>query len=74
MDRILRWKALKFYVPYSRWHIARLERSGQFPQRVRIGPGCSGWLETEVQAWLSEKVERRSNPTNEKAVSPGKKR
>jgi prophage regulatory protein len=33
----------------TRW---RLERTGQFPKRRQISPGCTGWLRSELQAWI----------------------
>jgi predicted DNA-binding transcriptional regulator AlpA len=43
--RILSKRQLKELVLYSPQHIARLEKAGQFPQRVNLGParvGCRG--------------------------------
>jgi prophage regulatory protein len=34
----------------TRW---RLERAGLFPRRRRVSPGCSGWLESELAAWIA---------------------
>jgi prophage regulatory protein len=34
----------------TRW---RLERDGLFPKRRQISPGCSGWLASEIRAWLA---------------------
>jgi predicted DNA-binding transcriptional regulator AlpA len=40
-------------IPYTRVHLARLERDGLFPQRVRIGGGnFVAWLEDEVDAYV----------------------
>jgi prophage regulatory protein len=57
--RLLSKKAVRELVIYSPQHIARLEAAGQFPKRVRLGPGRVGWVEEEVQAWLQERVSRR---------------
>jgi len=45
-----------FGVPYSFAHIARLEASGQFPKRVRLGACRVAWVAEEVQAWIDERV------------------
>src|SRR5262249_44842391 len=37
----------------TRW---RMERRGEFPRRRRISPGCSGWLESELAAWLADRA------------------
>jgi prophage regulatory protein len=34
----------------SRW---RWERSGRFPQRIRLGERAVGWREDEILAWLA---------------------
>lgn len=48
-----------FGVPYSFAHIARLEASGQFPKRVRLGACRVAWLAEEVQDWIDERVATR---------------
>ena len=44
-------------VLYSPQHIARLEKAGQFPKRVRLGQNRVGWLESDVQAWLQSRID-----------------
>ena len=34
----------------TRW---RLERAGLFPRRRRLSLSCSGWLESELAAWMA---------------------
>jgi len=46
-------------VPYSANHLRRLEALGEFPKRVQIGPGRVAWLRSEIEQWLSAKVEAR---------------
>lgn len=50
-------------VLYSPAHIARLEAAGQFPQRVRLGVGRVGWVETEVEDWIKERIAKRDART-----------
>ena len=50
---------LQRIVPLSRTTIWRLERQGEFPRRIRIGPNRVAWVETEVEAWISERVAER---------------
>lgn len=54
--RILSKKALRELVLYSPQHVARLEKAGQFPKRVVLGPNRVGWVESEVMAWLEERM------------------
>ena len=60
--RLLSKKELKLYVLYSPQHVARLEKAGAFPKRVRLGPHRGsrvGWLESEVLSWLKLRIEKR---------------
>ena len=60
--RILSKRQVKELVLYSPQHIARLEKAGQFPKRVQLGPNRVGWVEAEVQEWLSVRLARREAP------------
>ncbi len=62
--RILSKRDLKELVLYSPQHITRLEKAGQFPKRVQLGPNRVGWVESEVLDWLTERLESRSNQTS----------
>jgi len=52
-------RQLRELVLYSPQHVARLEKAGQFTQRVQLGPNRVGWVEAEVLDWLSSKLSRR---------------
>lgn len=60
--RILSKRQVKELVLYSPQHIARLEKAGQFPKRVVLGPNRVGWVEAEVLEWLDERLARRETP------------
>ncbi len=57
--RILSKQQLKELVLYSPQHIARLEKAGSFPKRVRLGQCRVGWVEEEVMDWLRQRIARR---------------
>lgn len=59
MKRFLSKKQLKDLVLYSSQHIARLEKAGQFPKRVQLGPNRVGWLEDEVHDWMQRRIDAR---------------
>jgi prophage regulatory protein len=61
--RILSKKDLRALVLYSPAHIDRLEKAGLFPKRVQLGPGRVGWVESEVLAWLEERIKKRETNT-----------
>jgi len=46
-------------VLYSPQHIARLEKAGLFPLRVRLGRSRVGWVETEIEDWLQRRLDAR---------------
>ena len=52
-------KDLKKLVLYSPQHIARMEKAGLFPTRIKLGPNRVGWKEQEVLDWLEEKIRNR---------------
>ena len=52
---ILRMKQVIKATGLSRTTLWRLERRGDFPKRLRLGPNSTGWLETEVQRWIESR-------------------
>ena len=58
-DRLLTFEELHRRVPYTRQHVGRLEKVGQFPKRVRMGLGRVGWSAKEVSDWIEEKKAQR---------------
>ena len=61
--RIIDRKQLRALIPYSQQHISRLERVGQFPQRVKLGANRVVWLVSEVEAWIAQKAAQRDDAT-----------
>jgi prophage regulatory protein len=57
--RIIRRRELKTKVGYSAAHIDRLEKAGDFPKRVVLGPGAIGWLEHELNDWIRARAAER---------------
>ena len=41
--------------------IWRLVQQGQFPSPVKLSPGCTAWLEHEVDEWLDAKAAERES-------------
>lgn len=60
MSKILSYDDLQARgIVYSKVHLWRLERDKKFPQRVPLSANRHGWLETEVDAWLSQRIAAR---------------
>ena len=62
MMRILSKKQLREAVLYSPQHIDRLEKAGKFPKRIQLGPNRVGWIESEVEEWVRQRIANRDNP------------
>lgn len=52
-DRLIDKKELRELVPYHPSHIARLERAGEFPARIRIGRCRVAWSLQDIQSWIA---------------------
>jgi len=42
--------------------IARLERAGLFPRRIKLSERSSGWRSDEIQNWISERTAASRTP------------
>src|SRR5438876_56435 len=63
MTKMISKKDLRSLVVYSLQHIARLEKAGEFPKRVRLGRNRVAWIEQEVMDWLIERINQRESFT-----------
>jgi prophage regulatory protein len=58
-------------INYSRDHLRRKWKAGEFPKPVRVSEHRIGWIEAEVDAWLDAKERARDVPPTEPAeVAP----
>ena len=60
-EKLLMLSQVREIVPYSASHIWRLERSGQFPRRIRLGGNRVAWLQSEVNSWVDGKIALRTS-------------
>jgi len=58
---ILRLPAVKARIGLSRSSIYKMVSAREFPPPVRLGPRAVGWLESEVEAWLTSRVQLRDS-------------
>jgi predicted DNA-binding transcriptional regulator AlpA len=53
----------------------RLEESGDFPKRVKIGTksvnGKTGWVRSEVMEWLAQRLAARDQPKHYRPLKQG---
>ena len=59
-ERFLSFPEVQRRIGYTRQHLSRLEKEGQFPKRVQIGPGRVGWPLSEVLAFIEQKKAART--------------
>lgn len=57
--RIIRKPELLNMLGLSDPTIYRMEKAGRFPKRLRLGGNSCGWLASEVEGWIAEKVKAR---------------
>tara|TARA_R110001583_G_scaffold192781_1_gene359763 strand:- start:14 stop:208 length:195 start_codon:yes stop_codon:yes gene_type:complete len=57
--RILRLKDVISYTGLARSTIYKYIDAGSFPKPVPLGGRCVGWVESEIQGWITERIERR---------------
>lgn len=53
--RLLRIREVVSRLGVSRVTLWRWERAGLFPARRRLGPNAVGWLENEIDEWISSR-------------------
>ena len=58
-DRVLRLPEVMDRVGLKRPTIYKRARAGTFPQPIKLGPNSSGWLESEIDAFLAKAKEQR---------------
>ena len=53
--RILRQREVLQMTGLSRTTLWRLEKNGDFPQRLKLGPRAVGWPASAVDEWLGSR-------------------
>jgi prophage regulatory protein len=57
-NTILRLPSVKSRTGLSRSTIYLRISQGQFPKPVNLGGRASGWLDSEIETWLSRRIEQ----------------
>ena len=55
-QHILRLPTVKAITGLSRSTIYLRMSEGTFPEKISLGSSAVGWLETEIQDWLDERI------------------
>jgi prophage regulatory protein len=59
MSRILKVKQVAEEINVSVPQVYKLVSLGRFPKPIKLGERGSGWLTTEIDAWLQSRVNAR---------------
>jgi len=54
--RILRLTQVRSLTGLGRSSIYLLQAQKRFPQRIKIGPRAVGWIEDEIQRWITDRI------------------
>ena len=67
-ERILLKPEVQSKVGKSDATIYREEMAGRFPQRIKLGANSVGWLESEVEEWLDNRIKQSRHVAQGRAV------
>ena len=46
-------------IPFTRQHLHRLIRAGQFPRPIKLGGNTNAWPEPEVDSYIENRIAAR---------------
>jgi prophage regulatory protein len=55
---ILRWPEVQKRVGLCRSQAHKLVSTGEFPAPIKLGARASGWLESDIQKWIEERIQQ----------------
>ncbi len=64
-SRIIRRKSLSQRLDVSETTIWRWEKQGVLPPKCKLGPNVVGWLESQIDAWWSERTGQSEGETSD---------
>ena len=57
-EKFLRLTEVQRRIPYSRSTIYLKVSRGEFPQPINLGARSVGWLDTEINEWIAQRVSK----------------
>jgi prophage regulatory protein len=54
-ERLISMKEVTDRVPFTKVHIYRLMKRGEFPRSIKIGKRRVCWRESEIETWIASK-------------------
>lgn len=67
-NSVIRLPAVKSRCGISRSNIYQQINQGTFPKPIRLGERAVGWLSSDIDDWLSRKVEESQQHPSKKAI------
>lgn len=68
-NKILRLPVVKEFTGLSRSTIYLRISKGSFPKPIKLGDRAVGWIESEVNDWLTKQIEASTHSMNKGAQS-----
>lgn len=58
-------------IPYTAEHLARLEKAGRFPSKLKLSYRQVAWFEDEIDDWLAELAAKRQGSETQAGQKAG---
>ncbi len=62
--RILRLPEVKQRIGLCRSSIYERIKAGNFPKNIRLGARSVGWLESEIESWIADRINASRDSSN----------
>jgi prophage regulatory protein len=59
--RILRIRDVMAKTGLSQSQVYELIARSEFPMQLKLGPKAVGWVESEIEAWIKDKMDARAH-------------
>jgi prophage regulatory protein len=59
--RILRLRDVRAKTGLSQSQVYELIARSEFPLQLKLGPKAVGWVESEIDAWIKDKMDARAH-------------
>ena len=60
-ENLMRLPEVLKFTGFGRSQIYRLVNIGEFPKQIQISPGSVAWLESELEAWMEDRIRLSRN-------------
>jgi prophage regulatory protein len=57
-EKFLRLTEVQRRIPYSRSTIYLKVSRGEFPQPINLGARAVGWLESDIDEWIAQRIDK----------------